>query len=105
MLGASRRSLCAAAAARSRAAAGAASAVSTDAATSVPPRPVRVAFCFPFCLVLKPCSGSGLIGIGQRTHSLVRIGELSYLIWINLMGILDKGSKVDFYVVLFTIRF
>nr|CAB3466035.1 unnamed protein product [Digitaria exilis] len=40
MLGASRRSLCAAAAARSRAAAGAASAVSTDAAVSVPPRPV-----------------------------------------------------------------
>ncbi|OEL18284.1 Heat shock protein 90-6, mitochondrial [Dichanthelium oligosanthes] len=40
MLGASRRSLCAAAAARSRAAAGAASAVSADAAASVPPRPV-----------------------------------------------------------------
>ncbi|PUZ67266.1 hypothetical protein GQ55_3G421300 [Panicum hallii var. hallii] len=40
MLGASRRSLCAAAAARSRAAAGAAPAVSVDAAASVPPRPV-----------------------------------------------------------------
>ncbi|PAN21157.1 hypothetical protein PAHAL_3G446000 [Panicum hallii] len=41
MLGASRRSLCAAAAAaRSRAAAGAAPAVSADAAASVPPRPV-----------------------------------------------------------------
>ncbi|RCV19035.1 hypothetical protein SETIT_3G351500v2 [Setaria italica] len=41
MLGASRRSLCAAAAARSRAAAGAASAVSTDAAASVPPLPAN----------------------------------------------------------------
>ncbi|CAL4891985.1 unnamed protein product [Urochloa decumbens] len=40
MLGASRRSLCAAAAARSRAAAGAAAAVSADAAASVQPRSV-----------------------------------------------------------------
>ncbi|CAN6338438.1 unnamed protein product [Urochloa humidicola] len=40
MLGASRRSLCAAAAARSRAAASAASAISTDAASSAPSRPV-----------------------------------------------------------------
>jgi len=58
MLGASRRSLCAAAAARSRAAAGAAPAVSADAAASAPPtRPVRAAFRFAL-FAWSPSSGA-----------------------------------------------
>jgi len=55
MLGASRRSLCAAAAARSRAAAGAAPAVS--AASAPPTRPVRAAFCFAL-FAWSPSSGA-----------------------------------------------
>nr|ACG47228.1 heat shock protein 83 [Zea mays] len=85
MLGASRRSLSAAAAARSRVAAGAASAVSADAAASIPPRP----------------ASNGAPGVHQQQKRLLsvlvapKVAGTSNVVSLKLMGGALTGRRYE----------
>ncbi|ONM33565.1 Heat shock protein 90-6 mitochondrial, partial [Zea mays] len=87
MLGASRRSLSAAAAARSRVAAGAASAVSADAAASIPPRPVS--------------ASNGAPGVHQQQKRLLsvlvapKVAGTSNVVSLKLMGGALTGRRYE----------